>query len=187
MAVDAKDVWKGQEWTLFYTETATFQSGNQGAEARLSFELNNRGHHIYGITFSTFYEIPQALEGLLLADGSYPNLAIRKRFRDGGLDTAYTAKIELSQSNVATQPAPVSNIDSLDGTVRMYWPVPLRLRGGNNITVDMRRLLSYPTLSFGDPVQEFQPLPTVHATLKTGQFLTDQFPAGPPGSTGIAP
>ena len=185
MAEQDPTKWLPQEWPLFYNNTDTFESGNAGAEAQLEFTLNERPHHVYAVRFHVVYQLPDGFESFAGANETYPFLGFRKLMRDGGIDTGFTTTVELSQSNVTQKQTPVANIDSIDGTVRMYWPVPLRMRGGNTVTCLLRRDVAYPVITFGDPAVTFQVIPTIKGTLVTGQMLSDQFPAGPPGSTGV--
>lgn len=171
-----------QEWPLDYPDEAQFRlgrdpSGAVGATARLTFVLNNRPHHVYGIRFAISYELPNEFER--------ENYDFRERMRMGGTDKGFRLNFQLSQSNVTSGPTDARAVCGVDGTVWHAFQVPLRMRGGNNIAVELQRVIAYPVIQFGDPLEDFEITPTVQGVLVTGQMLSDAFPEGPPGSSGI--
>jgi len=174
--------WLPTEAPQYYTQVAPFllnevASGAAGATAAVDFPLNNRPSHVYGLRFAVFYDLPEDFER--------DNYDFRERMRNGGTDGGFTVRIEPTQTNITADPTPMENVQGHAGVNKHPFPAPMLFRGGNDIRVTCRRLISYPVVLTGDPAEEFRITPTIHLTLVSGQLVTDLFPQGPPGSTGI--
>ncbi len=174
--------WLPTEAPLYYTQVAQFlvdttPSGAVGAEAKVDFPLNNRPEHAYGLRFAVFYTLPEEFER--------ENYDFREKMRTGGTDQGFTVTIEPTQTDLTADPTPIESIRGHNGINNHPFPAPMLFRGGNDIKVTCRRTIAYPVLEFGDPLQEFRITPTIHMTLVSGQLISDLFPQGPPGSTGI--
>lgn len=175
---DQPTQWLPTEWPLYYKDESQFRlgttpSGLAGAKANLAFTINNRPHHVYGIRFAISYELDTAFEA--------ENYGFRQAMSEGGTDFGFDVTIDLSQTNVTNIELDARTLVGKSGVVWHPFPVPLRIRGGNNVKCNCVRKLSYPAV--GDPAAV--PVPTVQGVLVTGQMLSDAFPAGPPGSSGI--
>jgi hypothetical protein len=134
-------------------------SGAAGARARLQTSLNNSPQILYRLTFQVSYELP--------AEFFAANLDFKKLMREGGIDDDFTVDIKLTQQNITEGPVHVRDLQGFL-TVNMHpLVVPYAFQGGNNITVDVQRVSSYPV------VNEVVVVPTIRATLSLGMFVSD--------------
>lgn len=139
-----------QWFPLFQSEQAVFQldgapSGGAGSQARMTITLDTFPYMVYGLRFTTSYELPP--------DFWVANLDWKQFMRLGGVDDDYDVSIKLTQGNVTTQrDAHVRNLQGANDINKHPWPLPYPLRGGNKIEVTATRNSSYPIVI--DPATE---------------------------------
>jgi hypothetical protein len=158
--------WLGPEaFPLEYSAESAFlnaagvPSGAVGARAVLSFELNNWPHVAYGIRLVNVYALPSTPDALDL--DTY-------RTCKEWLDDDQLVSINLARQNITTNTGVHQR--TLQGRVGLHWhpfPKPYLFRGANNCSVEVTRLVDYPTI--GDaPV-----LPVLRGTLITAVSVAE--------------
>jgi hypothetical protein len=169
------------EVAKYYPKEAPFllsrnPSGDEGAECKFEFSLDNYPDIIYGLRGTVVYALPAAFEN--------ENFNFRQLMKQGGVDEGFDIEVTLTQSNITTGWVPAPNFWGSQGINWHPLAVPYMLRGGNNVTVKARRTISYPHPTFGDPEQTLNVAPTLKLTLVTGVLVADTMPGSAPGSTG---
>ena len=139
-----------QRIPVLFPGSARFQdangvpSGAVGAQATVEISINLQPQFLVGIRVANVYAIP--------AEGQ---IAERFPYYER-LDEEQTLTTELTQSNIIVRAALQSTVTGRRG---FHWhplAVPYLWRGGNNLTMVITRLTSYPDYI----------LPTAHVTLE---------------------
>lgn len=167
-------------YPLFYTTSARFLNGSEpsserGSLARMQIPLSNFPHAVFGVVATNFYELSEA------AADKQPDYY--QRMKLGGIDDAQTIHVSLTQQNVTQTPAPQNVFSGGTGNVWRPWPTIYWFRAANQVVIEARRLVRYPSILL-DSGARFLPLPEIHVTMVTAQLNSDYFPGSMPGSTG---
>jgi len=162
-----------EKFPFYYPANAQFllngaPSGAQGAEARVVISVNNWPQVAVGIRVCMSYEIDDAVFAQLPT--VYENLS--------RLDDQCSLEVILAQQNITARPMHLRLMQGRDGLI--YHPLVSQYlwRGGNQITLILRRLVSYPV------VFETNIIPTAHAALAVVVGVSDMLSGASPGSTG---
>lgn len=138
----------------------SIQSGAEGATAKLSHSFSNNPHRVYGIRISNWYEFVTPVGQDALTQAQIAEwLAMRE------LDDEQEVKLELSQLSVFAQ---FVHQRQLCGSRGVHWhpfSAPYTVQGGNDFKIEVRRLVSYPTVVGGTTIK-----PYCSATLVCGLF-----------------
>lgn len=146
-----------EAFPLYYETDADFlldnvASGAQGALARLTRDLNNFPHVVYGVRIWNVWTLPVG------ADAAAVELA---RYVREWIEPEQTVEIQLAQENVTAQPTLQPNMMGRGGLHWHPFPKPYLMAGGNQFRIIVRRTTGYPQISDTDI------LPRCHATLVT--------------------
>lgn len=160
-----------QEFPIYYPASAQFKAadGNdagagKGATASLAFSLSTRPAMLTGIRMANVYEIPEDLRNV---DG----IAWLEK-----LDGQQQMSTDMEQQNIVIKPTLQDLVTGRKGYIWHPFEQPYPFKGGNNITVPVSRLISYP-----DSIVNV----TVYATLVGWSYVDGQFPPAGPPSTGF--
>lgn len=182
-----------QRFPVYYPHEAAFTvgdtaggdpSGQVGATARLTFTINTRPHAFIGLRLRNVYPIPERpLEAT--AQSYFPT------WRDvHALDVDQDVRFELAQQNVLmerTDQALFVGGPGMGGSFVWHpFPCPYPFRGGNNISVTVRRTTSYPLIVGPDsqsPPEEGI-FPVCKGVLVGWSYVTGQIEEGGPPSSG---
>lgn len=138
---------EGQEFPAIYcSEPIPFRLGNNPSGARsaravASFTLNTNPGNIFGIRVSNLYELP------VTPDADTVQLF---EYLARVTDLQQSVSVRVAQQNI-TLNAPVHQAH-ISGTAYLFyaWPEAFPVEGSNNITVEIRRLTSYPDYFDGE-------------------------------------
>lgn len=134
-------------------------SGAQGAVAMLSHSLPNPPHILMGIRVSNVYDLPADADADDIA-----NYTAMKQFVDGD----QTLYIDLAQQNILANPTYQTHVTGrADGQHWFPFPAPFPMAGGNNVSLTVTRLTSYPQL-VGEDVTPVCRATLVAAVLRGG-------------------
>lgn len=126
-------------------------SGAVGAVARLSRSLPNPPHIVLGIRISNVYTLPS---------GANADAVATYRACKESVDGEQTVLMNLAQQNITAELTLQKHITG-GGLQEYFMPFPSTypMAGGNDITLEIRRLTTYPQIAGADV------LPTCFATL----------------------
>lgn len=113
-------------------------SGEAGATARLSKSIPNWPIMFLGLRLTNVYGLPDS-------EPSADDIA-RYELSRKYLDDLQTIKISLSQQSIAVEETIQVQVTGKSGVYWAPFPVPFPMAGGNNIAVDVRRSVGYPTI-----------------------------------------
>jgi len=167
-----------QRFPVVYPAQAQFKvGGNESADAnavaKLQFSLNNNPHEITGLRLTNTYDIPPEFLSLAIPDG--PDYLTR-------LDMEQTITMRMAQQNVVLSDTHQKLVTGADGIHWHPFELPYPFRGGNNVTVDVKRITAY-TLPGSDPLITIDAV-TVYAALVGWMYVGPMVESGPP-STGF--
>lgn len=139
-------------------------SGAAGSKLALTFDFPTRPHLLIGMRIENVWALDDVQEAAETIDNFG---AILEYIRQ--INAYQTVRTQFTQSDVVVKP-------SLQRTVigggepphTVHWhplACPYPLRGGNKVTVELERLVSYPTLTVEE--LEIPIIPTVHVTWET--------------------
>ena len=146
-----------QRIPVLFPGSARFQnadgapSGAVGATATVEISINLQPQMLVGIRVANVYAIP-----------TQGQAAERFPYYDR-LDEEQTLTTELTQSNIIVRAAMQSTVTGRRGFHWHPFSVPYLWRGGNNLTMVITRLTSYPDYI----------LPTAHVTLEGIMLVKD--------------
>lgn len=170
-----QDLKRYQRFPVVYPAQSQFKNGtNEGAQsgatAKLSFSLNNNPHEIVGLRVFNVYETPAEFvtpEGLEFLSR---------------LDSQQTLTMRMAQQNVVLEDTLQRLVQGEGGIHWHPFELPYPFRGGNSITVDVKRITGY-NLPGSDPLVTIDAV-TVHAALVGWMYVGAMVESGPP-STGF--
>jgi hypothetical protein len=171
---DQTDLKRLQRFPVVYPAKAQFKLGTvegaqAGAVAKLNFSLNNNPHEITGLRIANTYEIPEEFftqEGLALLDR---------------LDTEQTITMRMAQQNVVLEDTLQTLAQGRRGFNWHPFELPYPFRGGNSITVDLKRITGYRLPGPDDVTIDAV---TVNAAIVGWMYVGAMVESGPP-STGF--
>lgn len=181
--------WFPQEFPIYYGGDAPFrdgvvESGARGAEARIPIQLNNAPTLLLGVRVTFSWEpivLPPTLIGtpdVIYQDEQYQRL-----------DEECSIEVQFTQQNV-TAGTGVHHLRNLQGSRGINYhplPAPFLARGGNTVTVSLRRLQSYPEFVNPETEEVLRILPRAYVTLVAVSLVDDLVPqAGPPSTMDLA-
>ena len=185
---------KAQTFPIYYPGEARFEldsstggktpSGAVGATATIIITINTRPHGFLGIRLRNVYAIPErALEPI--AATYFPS------WRDiHALDGDQDVKMDLAQQNVTADRTDQNllvggPVASGGGVVWHPFACPYPFRGGNNVTIEVRRTTAYPLILplTDDPVEGI--FPVCKAVLVGYSYVTGDVEEGGPPSSGF--
>lgn len=176
MAEDPKK-YIGARYPRLFSGSANYnkdgaRSGLVGAEARVSISIDNYPQAITRISVQHAFVVADAV---VIADpGVYAQLH--------AIDEDATIQITATQQDITASATHLANIQGRGSTVPMPLAAPYYLKGTNQVTVVLRRLIGYPTLG------EQAINPVAFVTLVSVSVQSDLAPAGvPPQSVGAFP
>lgn len=179
--------WFPQEFPIYYSADAAFrvdsrETGDRGAEARVSITLNNAPTILLGL------RVTMSWEPIVIEQELGPPLIIYQTEEFQRLDEECSVLVQLTQQNI-TAGTQVHHLRNLQGSRQINYhpfPAPYLARGGNTVDVTLRRLQSYPLIPRGDdPPAEIRPRAFV--TLVAVSLVDSLVPqAGPPSTEDIA-
>lgn len=117
-------------------------SGASGSIATFTKSISNFPFLFHGIRVSNTYAMDSAWDGDAVA-----RYVACKQY----VDLEQTVKIELTQQNILAEQTLVSHVVGRDGNYWTPFPCPFPMAGANNISLEMRRVTSYPTIG-GDEI-----------------------------------
>lgn len=158
-----------QTFPIYYPGSAEFQEDTApgagvGATAVITVPINTRPHMLTGIRLANVYAIPEELRTV---DG----LAYLKH-----IDQQQEISSQLAQQNVVVRPTLQKLVTGDDGIHWHPFELPYPFRGGNNIVLNLQRLIAYP-----DEIVSV----TVKAVLVGWAYVDGKFPPAGPPSTGF--
>lgn len=164
-----------QRFPIIYPGSAEFRVEDgpgavRGATATITITINTRPHMLTGIRLCNVYEVPEELRDV-------SSLAWLNR-----LDQEQDLSTQLAQQNVVVRPTMQSLVTGGGGGIgaaTVHWhpfECPYPFRGGNNITLSLSRLTSYP-----DEIKSV----TVKAALVGWAYIDGPLPPPGPPSTGF--
>lgn len=135
-------------------------SGARGATANLATDLSNFPHFLYGVRLTnTYAALPDAA-----TDADIARYRLCKEF----IDQEQTVRINLAQQNITADRVHQA---ALCGEYQgLHWhpfPAPFPMAGGNNVVLDVVRLVGYPQINDADV------LPECRAVLLAGVLRAD--------------
>ena len=134
-------------------------SGAAGSIATLTKDISNWPILFTGLRITNVYQLPTTP-----TEQDIRVYQACKRF----VDDEQTVRIELSQQNITTEPTLQVQITGKSGVYWAPFPVPFPMAGGNNITVRVTRVTTYPDLD-QQPIQ-----PVVHAAVLAAVARNDE-------------
>jgi hypothetical protein len=181
---------KAQTFPIYYPAEAPFTldgaaggtpSSLVGATATLTFQINTRPHGFLGVRIRNVFPIP-----------TLPLTATNQLYfptwRDlHALDCDQDMSLDLAQQNIIVRTADQGLIcggPGLGGSFVWHpFACPYPFRGGNVITIRLRRTTSYPLVQSGTlpPVEGF--FPTAKAVLVGYTYVTADIEEGQPPSS----
>lgn len=191
-------IYRPQKFPVYYDGVGEFKNeggepdGRRGSIARIQIPINNRPHEVVGVRIRNSYpRFPTPVsEGQEPIDeqGEDP-VIVANAWNDGGglccllqdLDDEQTVEIELAQQNVIVRGIHQRTLCGANGIHWHPFPCSYPFRGGNNMSIRIRRLQDYPF----DPLDPLGTVikPTAYVTVLGWMFVTDELPAGGPPST----
>lgn len=179
---------KPQRFPVYYPGEAQFllngqPSGQRGAEAVATIELNSAPHEFVGLRATLEYPFPTTGDVEDAADmARLDALARVLTWADQRTDLT----IELAQQNLVVRrvfAAAITGGDPRQGTVYLPFACPFPFRGGNNITIRAVRTQDYPVTATDLAV------PVVFPTLRVGLvgwvYREGQYEPGSPPVSGF--
>jgi hypothetical protein len=171
---DDIDLKRLQRFPVIYAAQAQFKNGTTegaqaGATAKLNFSLNNNPHEITGLRIVNVYDVPEEFytqEGLEL---------LRR------LDDQQTITMRMAQQNVVLEETLQRLSQGANGINWHPFALPYPFRGGNSITVDLKRVTGYRLPGPDDVTIDAV---TVQAALVGWMYVGAMVESGPP-STGF--
>ena len=166
-----------QPFPLYYAASKQFlgpdgtPSGQAGAVARLTVEVNNRPQTITSIRFWNSYDISQ---NTLVGQDPLNYLALRL----GGIDDEQTVEINITAQNITF---PEVHQATFQGAYKInFHPLACgyQLRGANKIQITVRRVAGYPF--FNQEIEQI--LPTVHVAIVSVLHMNDLQEGSAPAS-----
>lgn len=159
---------------------STNPSGLQGAKAVLTFTINTRPHGFIGLRLRNVYPMPSA-ELVPPGPAYFPSWSDIKL-----LDHDQDVAINLAQQNVIVKRADQACVmgGGPGSPVWHPWACPYPFRGGNNVTVEVTRTVSYPLIVGADeqPVQGF--FPVCKGVLVGYAYVSGKLEEGAPPASG---
>lgn len=134
-------------------------SGTAGSTATLSRALTNSPQLVYGVRLQNIYDLP----GQPTADQVQLYRALKEH-----TDGEQLVTVNLSQQDVTANGVIQTQLVGSGGVVWAPFAQPYPMAGGNNITIRVQRLTSYPSLDGINPL-----LPSLVGTLLTAEFKGD--------------
>lgn len=163
-------------YPVYYPFTPTqFQNGEgvvtgaAGSTATFTRPLNNFPHMIYGIRIMAVWQLPAALTA---------DIARAAEFVKKYTDSEFTVRMEVAQQSVFLEPMLLPLITGQEGIHWHTFANPYPVAGGNNLSIVMRRVTSYPIIVGEDPI-----VPTIYGGIIASQFRGD-FQTVPPHRAG---
>ncbi len=148
-----------QEFPLYYPSApANFILGGQpsgavGAIARANIGLTNLPHILFGIRVDNLYDLD--------------DLTLKAQIAAAGLDTEQTLEVQIAQQNITAGPTLQRHVCGTPQTGQVWHPLPspFGFTGTNNVTIILRRVISYPA----------EVIPVAWVTLITCQMNATNF------------
>jgi hypothetical protein len=171
---DQIDLKRFQRFPVIYPAKAQFKLGTvegagSGAVAKLNFSLNNNPHEITGLRVYNTYEIPEEFY-------SQEGLAFLNR-----IDSEQTLTMRMAQQNVVLEDT-LQRLTQGEGGIHWHpFELPYPFRGGNSITVDVKRVTGY---RLPGPDNVTIDAVTVNAAIVGWMYVGAMVESGPP-STGF--
>ena len=176
--VEAEKIWTAmglspQVFPIYYpmgaapfTDGSGQPSGAAGALARLSRSLSNFPHMFMGLRISNEFDY--------FGDNPDPSAddIQRVRFLHEWVDAEQTVFINLAQQNITAELLPQMHLTGHDGINWAPFPAPFPMAGANDITVEVRRTTSYPTVT-GANEQQIEVTPICRVTILAAVLRTD--------------
>jgi len=158
-------------------------SGAAGAEATVTIDVNNRPQKWTSLRVVMAYDLPP-FEDFGAANAILSDFL--DRIKD--IEDQCTLSVDLSESNIVVGDAHLRGVQGgvkgSGGVIYHPFPTPMLWRGGNNVTLTFKRILSFPSIPLDDTPDDFQITPTVYVVTEGCQLFNDLVPPRGAPSTG---